>query len=75
MTTYRVTYFYLATGMEGQAADERDFGLVDAETPTEAIDKVVMAEYPEDKMYGPNNSYSTREFFRGCLSAKAIDAN
>lgn len=68
---FHVTYFYLASGMEGMA-DERDFGVVEANTPEQAKDFVAAREYPTDIMYGPNNSYSTREFFRGCLSAERI---
>ena len=68
MPQYRVKYFYLATGMEGHA-DTKDYGVFDAETASEACDKAALAEYPVDKMYGPNNSYSSRAFVRGCLSA------
>lgn len=68
MTTFRVRYYYLATGMEGMA-DERDHGLVEAATAGDACEAVILRELPEDKFYGPNNSYSTRSFMRGCLSA------
>lgn len=68
---YKVRYYYLATGMEG-VADERDCGVFEAETPESAIEKAVMREYPEDKFYAPNDSYSSRQFYRGCLSAKEI---
>ena len=71
MPKYHVKYYYLATGMEGHA-DERDFGIVDENTKEAAIDHVCQTEYPQDIMYGPNNSYSTREFFRHCLSADEI---
>ena len=71
MAMYRVKYFYLATGMEGRA-DERDYGLREANTPEEAIESVVLEEFPEDKMYGPNNAYSSRHFFRVCLSAELM---
>lgn len=71
MTTYNVKYFYLASGMEGHA-DKRDYGLREAATPEAAIETVVMEEYPVDKMYGPNNTYSSRDFFRGCLTAEAV---
>lgn len=38
--TYRVTYYYLATGMEG-VADTRDFGLIEADSEEEAFEYVV----------------------------------
>ncbi len=68
MPKYRVYYHYLATGMEGHA-DERDLGTFEADTKEEAMDMAVMQECPNDTKYGPNNSYSTRDFVRGCLSA------
>jgi hypothetical protein len=39
MHTYHVTYFYLATGMEGRA-DTADHGYVQAWSSKEAIEKV-----------------------------------
>jgi hypothetical protein len=72
MPKFHVKYCYLATGMEGRA-DEEDFGIVDAETANSAIDRICQVKYPTDIMYGPNNSYSTREFFRHCLSATPMD--
>ena len=68
MPKYIVNYFYLATGMEGHA-DTKDYGVFEAETESDACDKAALAEFPVDKMYGPNNSYSARNFLRGCLSA------
>lgn len=72
MPPYNVKYFYLATGMEGHA-DTQDYGNVEADNKEQAIDKICMQECPQDKMYGPNNSYSTRDFLRGCLSAKEVN--
>lgn len=69
---FRVQYFYLATGMEG-IPDERDYGIVEAKTKQEAIEQVVMKELPEDKMYGPDNKWSTRDFLRSCLSAELVE--
>ena len=71
MKKYRVTYFYLATGMEGMA-DEEDYGIVEADSGDEAVNKVVLKKFPTDIMYGPNNTYSTRDFFKGCLSTKEV---
>lgn len=65
---YRVTYSYLATGMEGHA-DNRDYGIVEASSADEAKGTVAKQEFPHDTFYGPNNAYSTREFFLGCLDA------
>ena len=48
MHTYHVTYFYLATGMEGHA-DRADHGYVEAWTSEEAIEKVghTLSSHPE----------------------------
>ena len=40
MKRYHVTYYYLATGMEGRA-DTADYGLVEAASAQEAIKKVM----------------------------------
>lgn len=68
MPHFRVCLYYLATGMDGHA-NEEDYGLFEASTASEACDKATLAKYPVDEMYGPNNSYSSRDFIRGCLSA------
>lgn len=68
---FRVKYYYLATGMEGRA-DKKDYGVVEASTPKAAKDIVVLREYPEDIPYGPDGTYSTREFFMHCLSATPV---
>ena len=65
---FHVTYSYCASGMEGRR-DEKDYGIIEAETADEAREKVVTDEYPADVMYGPNNTYSSREFLRGCVRA------
>jgi len=62
MAQFHVRYSYLATGMEGRA-DERDFGFIAAESPKAACEAIALREYPED--------IDTRQFFLGCLSAKA----
>lgn len=58
---YHVTYYYLATGMEGRA-DREDYGIVEASSPGEACDNVALRLHPHDQQ--------TREWVRGCLSAK-----
>lgn len=71
MPRYQVKFYYLASGMEGEA-DERDYGEIVAASPDEAENKVALREVPEDKMYGPDKAYSSRNFFKGCLTAKQI---
>jgi hypothetical protein len=68
---YHVTYFYLASGMEGEA-EKRDCGIVKAKSKDEAKNAVALREFPTDEFYGPNSSFSSREFFKGCLTASLI---
>ncbi len=51
MHTYHVTYFYLATGMEGHA-DTADHGYVDAWSAKEAKDIVGRRIAPREKEKG-----------------------
>ena len=60
----------MATGMDWP--DEKDFGLIEADSHDEAINKAAHQEVPEDTMYGPNNSWSTRDWYKSGLSAKLI---
>jgi len=71
MTKFRIKYFYLASGMEGIPI-EKDFGIVEANSEDEAKNIVALREVPDDTMYGPNNAWSTRDFFQGCLTAKPM---
>ncbi len=71
MSQFHVRYYYLATGMEGYA-DEEDYGIIEADNREEAIKMVAHQKYPIDIMYGPNDTYSTRDFFLGCLSAEIV---
>ena len=48
MKTYHVTYYYLATGMEG-VADTADYGLVEAESPEQAIEIVGKRMRPNEE--------------------------
>ena len=57
---YQITYFYLATGMEGKA-DIQDYGIWEGDTPEEAIEKAVIDEYPEDVVYGRDNKDSNTD--------------
>jgi hypothetical protein len=64
MKDYHVTYYYLATGMEGQA-DERDYGIHSANSIEEAINKAL------DTM-DKNLTVREKEWVRGCLTAREI---
>ena len=61
---YRVTYYYLATGMEGNA-DTHDYGIYEAESEQEAREVVAIQKFPNDE--------GDRNFFIGCLSAERIE--
>lgn len=71
MQLFTVTYYYLATGMEG--IPDTWSVQVEAENGAAAIEKVILQQLPEDKMYGPNNAWSTRDWLRGCLSTDPAD--
>jgi hypothetical protein len=76
MKQFHVTYFYLATGMEG-IPDEKDYGIIDATTAEEAKAKVAEIIVPVDSWYyKPDNKFpeglTTRQFIYGCLTAKEI---
>jgi hypothetical protein len=71
MHTYLVTYYYLATGMEGRA-DRRNFGYVTAKTPQEAKEKVAYLEVPVRKNLGRDLNEYDRDFFKGCLTATEV---
>ena len=57
MKKYHVTYYYLATGMEGRA-DTDDFGIIEANSEDEAIEKAVHIpghnHYTEKPLDGAN---------------------
>jgi hypothetical protein len=62
---YHVTYYYLATGMEGHA-DTRDYGLYDAKSEDEAKEKAI------DQNGGRQYDRSTRAWIKTCLTAKRM---
>lgn len=64
---YHVTYFYLATGMEG-IADTEDYGIIEANSEEDAIEYIVHSIEPWRLKYPKGNSYRTWG-----LSAKLID--
>jgi hypothetical protein len=59
---WAVSYYYLATGMEGQA-DTRIYGTFEAETREEAIEKAIDKKHP---------GLDDRTWIRGCLSADEL---
>lgn len=65
---WHVTYYYLATGMEGRA-DTHDYGIVYADTESEAKDIIVRREQAE---CDPPIGFPS-EFFKSCLEAKRAE--
>ena len=63
MPNYHLTYYYLASGMEGYA-DEHDYGVVEAPSHKMAMEKLASDKYPND--------LRAQEFFVGCLTAKEV---
>ena len=63
MPIFKVKYFYLASGMEGNP-DTWELE-IEAETASEAVEKVVAME--------PNQAPEVISFFRGCLSVEGAD--
>lgn len=69
---YHITYFYLATGMEG-IPDTDDFGIVLAENEDEA--KNIIIEIESTKALnnrGSKWSDSDKSWYKSCLSAKLV---
>lgn len=62
MSKYHVTYYYLATGMEGEA-DTRDYGLVEAPTAKIACEIIAERDTPDNEL---------RDWIMGCLHAKLV---
>ena len=65
---YHVTYAYGGT-MEMPGYEHRDYGIVEASSPDEAMDFIACREVPNNVMYGPDKMFSSRGFFLDCLSA------
>lgn len=61
---YEVTFFYLATGMNGNPLS-KNYGIVKADSCEEAVNVIMERECDY-------SSKSDRQFFRGCLTAKLI---
>jgi len=64
MSQYHVTYFYLATGMEGRP-DIEDYGFVDASTQQEAKEIAARDRWP-------TSSKQDIDWCIGCLTARLI---
>lgn len=60
--SYHVTYYYLATGMEG-IPDREDYGTVSAESPEQAKDIAARLKHP-------NMGEQDIEWVKGCLTAR-----
>lgn len=65
MYPYHVTFFYLATGMEGHA-DTRDYGIFYANSEDEAKDKAI------NQNGGRMFDRSTWAWTKSCLTAKRL---
>jgi len=68
MKKYHVVFFYLASGMEGNPA-KADLGFIEANSEDEAKEIASIKKIPVDRMYGPNNEWSSRDFYKTCLMA------
>lgn len=68
MKSFHVTYYYLASGMEGNA-DTADYGVVQANTAQDACRLV--ADRETNRMAGYMDS-SLRSWLLGCLTAKEV---
>ena len=61
----------MSSGSEG-IPSTKDYGIVEADSESDAKDIITHKEYPKDVMYGPDKAWSTRDFIKQCLSAKLI---
>lgn len=64
MKTYHVTYFYLATGMEGRP-DIKDYGFIQADSADVAKERAARRRHP--KMSERDINWTI-----GCLTAKEV---
>jgi hypothetical protein len=64
MPKYHVTYYYLATGMEGRP-DIEDYGYINADSPEQARDHAARSKHP-------SLSESDIQWCIGCLTAKEV---
>lgn len=64
MKRWHVTYYYLATGMEGRP-DTEDFGIVEAASAEEAKNKAARARHP-------GMSQQDIDWVIGCLTARPV---
>lgn len=61
VSQYHVTYYYLATGMDGNA-DTRDLGVFTAKSSEDAVEQAAFQMCRGDP--------SSKEFVKGCLTAR-----
>jgi len=64
MNAYHVTYYYLATGMEGHA-DSRDYGFIVAESEEAAKNKAILQNHRRMPT-------TDAAWLKGCLTAKRV---
>lgn len=63
LKSYHVTFYYLATGMEG-VADKRDYGVFRAASKDAAQRQVLKTHFPNNKR--------DWDWIQGCLTAKEV---
>lgn len=61
---FHVTYFYLATGMEGRE-DRKDYGIINADSEDDAKEIAVQLRHP-------TSSRQDKDWIKGCLTARQI---
>ena len=69
MNWYNVKFYFLASGMDGRAAED-DYGLVQARSKEHAITQVV----DNAVATGVVNAHN-KDFFRGCLTARKVKSH
>ena len=73
MSKFKVKFWYHAQGMEF-GPETYELGFFDAENKKDAIHQAVLLKYPDGigSMYGPDNAWSTADFYKSCLYAEEI---
>lgn len=66
MAKYNVTYWYLATGMDG-VPDTHDYGVIEADSPEQARRKVAELDNP--------GKPDIQDWTMSCLSAREVLSN
>lgn len=71
---FHVTYFYLATGMEG-IPDTKDYGIIEADSAEDAKTIVTNKAYTDNIEYAVLVGYDEKQWkqlHRGCLKAEFV---